>query len=76
MGKRSRIDLKVDGVVDNVAAHFPMVVSGRGDPRNILGVVVDLDEHEMYRIAAKSGILSTKYCRNQFHLLNDSDINT
>ena len=66
---------------DNVSVPIPMVDRGRGDPRNILGVIADLDEQNMYRIAVKAGILSTKYSRNQFdfclqQLLNDSDVNT
>ena len=81
MVKCSRIDLKVAEIGDNVAVPIPMVDRGRGDPRNILGVVVDRNENDMYTIAVKAGILSTKYSRNQFdlcpqRLLNDSDINT
>jgi hypothetical protein len=81
MIKRSRIDLKPGVIGDNVAVPIPMVDRGRGDPRNIIGVIVDRDEHDMYRIAVKAGILSTKYSRNQFdlcpqRLLADSDVNT
>ena len=41
--------------------------------------IVYIDEHDIYRIAVKVGILSTKYSRNQFdlcpqQLLNDSDV--
>ena len=81
MVKRSRIDLKAGEAGDNVAVPIPMVDKGRGDPRNIPGVIVDWDEHYMYRIVVKAGILSKKYSRNQFdlcpqRLLNDSDVNT
>jgi hypothetical protein len=80
MVKRSRIELKVAEVGDNVAVPVPLVDRGRGDPRNILGVVVNRDEHDLYSIAVKAGILSTKYTRNQFdlcpqRLLKDSDMN-
>ena len=68
MVKRSRFDLKVAEVRDNVAVPIPMVDKGRGDPRNILGVVVNRNEHDMYKIAVKDGILSTKFSRNQFDL--------
>ena len=64
MDKCSRIDLKMAEVGDNVAVPIPIVDKGRGDPRNILGVVLDRDEHDMYKIAVKAGILSTKYSRN------------
>lgn len=81
MVKRSRIDLKAGKVGDNVAVPIPMVDRGRGDPRNIIGVIIDRDENDLYRIAVKAGVLSTKYSRNQFdlcpqHLLNNSDVNT
>ena len=81
MVKRSRIDLKAGEVGDNVAVPIPMVDRGRGDPRNIIGVIVDRDENDLYRIAVKAGILSTKYSRNQFdlcpqRLLNETDVNT
>jgi len=70
MVKRSRVDLKSCEVGDNVAVAvpIPMTGRGRGDPRNILGVILDCDEHNMYTIAVKSGIISSKYARNQFDL--------
>ena len=48
---------------------------------NILGVVADRDENDMYKIAVKAGILSTRYSRNQLdlcpqRLLRDTDVNT
>ena len=79
MVKRSRIDLKAGEAGDNVAVPIPMVDRGRGDPRNILGVIVDRDENDMYTIAVKAGVLKAKYARNQFdlcpqRLLNDNDV--
>jgi len=68
MVKRSRVDLKSCEVGDNVAVPIPMTDRGRGDPRNILGVILDCDKHNMYTIAVKSGIISCKYARNQFDL--------
>ena len=41
MVKRSRIDLKMAEVGDNVAVPIPIVDKGSGDPRNIFGVVLD-----------------------------------
>ena len=81
MVKHARIDLKVSEAGDTVAVPIPMDDRGRGDPRNILGVILDRDENDMYRIAVKAGILTTKVSRNQFdlcpqRLLNDSDVNT
>ncbi|XP_076032943.1 uncharacterized protein LOC143020411 [Oratosquilla oratoria] len=81
MVKRSRIDLKAGEVGDNVAVPIPMIDRGRDDLRNIIGVIVDRDENDLYRIAVKAGILSTKYFRNQSdlcpqRLLNETDVNT
>ena len=56
MVKRSRIELKAGQIGDNVAVPIPMVDRGRDDPRNILGVIVDKDENNLYRIAVKDGI--------------------
>ena len=52
---------------------------GCGDPRNIIGVIVDRDMNDMYRIAVRAGVLKCKYSRNQFDLcahklLSDSDV--
>ena len=81
MVKRSRIELKADEPGDNVAVPIPLVDRGRGDARNILGVIIDQDENDMHSIAVKSGILSTRYSRNQSdlcpqRLLTSLDINT
>jgi hypothetical protein len=56
----------VTKVGDNVAVPVPLVDRGSGDPKIILGVVVNRDEHDLYSIAVKAGLLSKKYTRNQF----------
>ena len=78
MVKRSRIDLKAGEIGDNVAVPIPMVDRGRGDPRNILGVILNRNENDLYRIAVKEGVLKTKYTRTEFtlcpqHLLTTDD---
>ena len=50
MVKCSRINLKGGECGDNVAVPISMVDKGRGDPRNILGVIVDWNEHDINRI--------------------------
>ena len=57
MVKRSKVVLGAGQVGDNVAVLIPIVDRGRGDPRNLLGVIVDLDENNMYTINIKAGIL-------------------
>ena len=68
MVKRSRILCKPGSPGDNVAVPIPSVDRGRGDPRNILGVILYRVERDQYKIAVKSGILKGLYSRNQFDL--------
>ena len=70
MVKRSRVINSPGKVGDNVTVPVPLVDRGRGDSRNILGVIIDRDENDLYRIAVKGGILNGKYSRNQFDLCN------
>jgi len=41
--KRTRVELKARVAGDDVVVPVPLVDRGRGDPRNILGVVVNRD---------------------------------
>ena len=68
MVRRSRVDLKPGDTGDNVAIKVPMVDRGRGDPRNILGVIIDRNENDLYTIGVKAGVLKTKYTRIDFNL--------
>ena len=69
MVKRTRVDLKAGVAGDNVAVPIPLVDRGRGDPRNILGVIVNRNlDTDQYTIAVKAGILNGGYSRNQFDL--------
>ncbi|XP_068242301.1 uncharacterized protein [Palaemon carinicauda] len=80
MVKRSRTELVAGEIGDNIALPIPLVDRGRGDPRNILGVIVSRSINDQYRVATKSDILKGSYSRNQFdifpeRLLKESDIN-
>ncbi|XP_063596233.1 uncharacterized protein LOC134773086 [Penaeus indicus] len=68
MVKWSRIDLAAGEPLDNAAVPIPWVDKGRGDPRNILGVVLEHDQNDMYTIGVKVGVLKAKLSRNQFDL--------
>jgi len=48
MVKRSRVEMVAGKVGDNVAVPIPLVDRGRGDPRNILGIVLDTNENDLY----------------------------
>jgi len=68
MVKRSRIINKPGDPGDNVTIPIPLVDRGRGDARNIMGVIIDRNENDLYRIAVHAGILQGMYARNQFEL--------
>ena len=75
--ERYRVIMK-DG--DNVAVPIPSFDRERGDPRNILGVILAV-ENGQYTIGCPSGILNGKYSRHQIdlcpqRLLSESDINS
>ena len=72
MVKRSRVELKAGEPGDNVAVLIPLVDRGRGDPRNILGVIINRDlETNLYRIAVRAGILATYICYSKFTKLGN-----
>ena len=78
MVKRSCIELKAGKIGDDIAIPIPLIDRGRGNPRNILGIIVDHDDQD---IAVKACMLSNKYSRNKFNicpqqLLQNSDVNT
>jgi hypothetical protein len=65
MVKQSRVELQTSAVGDNVAAPIPMVDRGRGNAKNILGVIVHRDAgKDKYKIVVKAGILKGQYCQN------------
>ena len=53
MVKRSRLDIAHGHPGDNVAVPIPLVDRGRGDPRNILAVILERNECNMYTICVK-----------------------
>ena len=50
---RSHVDLRAGSIGDNVAVPVPTVDKGRGDPRNILGIIMGVTDKDQYRIAVK-----------------------
>ena len=66
--KRSHINLKPAELYVNVAILIPMVDRGRGDPRNILGVILDKSDNDLHTVAVKAGVLKPKCTRNDFSL--------
>jgi hypothetical protein len=48
-----------------------MVDRGKGDPCNLLAVVLSREEHG-YKLGTKSGVLRGLYTRNQFELSDNN----
>ena len=70
-------NLQAGTIGDNAAVSIPAVDRGRGDARNILGVVVNKTDNDQYKIAVF--MLNGHYSRNQFdlcpqHLLGSNDV--
>lgn len=51
---------------DNVRIQVPDVDCGRTDSRNVLVVVVGIEDSNFYKLANKNGTLKQLYTRNQF----------
>jgi hypothetical protein len=68
MVKRSSIELAPGQIGDNVAIPIPLVDRGRGDPQNILPVILDRSDNNNHTLAIKHGILKVAYKRKEFEL--------
>ncbi|XP_068225576.1 uncharacterized protein [Palaemon carinicauda] len=77
MVKRSRLENIPGDPGDNMTIPIPLVDRGKGDPRNVAGVILDRNENDMYRIGVRDGILKVRYSSSQFdicsHQLNSID---
>ncbi|CAG2242051.1 unnamed protein product [Mytilus edulis] len=82
MVARSNQILRPVQVGDNVTVPIPSVDRGRGDPRNLLCIVLEHDQtNDQFKLGSKDGILNGSYSRNQFtfspiHSLALQDANT
>jgi hypothetical protein len=56
---------------DTVRIQVPDVDRGRTDPRNVLAVVVGIEDSDFYRLANKHGTLKQLFTRNQFAICKE-----
>ena len=54
---RNRLEHVLVNPGDNVIIPIPFVDRRKGDPRNIIGVIVDRHENILYRVAVRAGVL-------------------
>ena len=79
--KRRCLALVPADIGNTITIPIPSVDRGRGDPRNLMGKIVEKDqERELYKIAVRAGVLTGHFSRSQFEvcsqdLVKDSDIN-
>ena len=66
MAKLSRLEHVAGNPGDNVIIPIPSVDCAKGDPRNIMGMIVDRNQNDLYSIAVHAGLLKGQYSRNQF----------
>ena len=68
MLESARKKLKVAGLNDSVRVPIPLVDRAKTDHRNLLGLIVAVDESGLFQIRTKVGLLASKFARNQFEL--------
>ncbi|KAJ8961455.1 hypothetical protein NQ318_014703 [Aromia moschata] len=63
---------------DTVRIQVPDIDRGRTDPRNVLAVVVGIEDSDFYKLATKDGTLKQLFTRNQFVICKEKllDIST
>ncbi|KAK7495304.1 hypothetical protein BaRGS_00013486, partial [Batillaria attramentaria] len=73
MVSRSTAPMKPIEIGDNVLVPLPEFDRGRGDPADLLGVILD-NGVDGFRVGTKVGIRSGKFSRNQLELTTYKDI--
>ncbi|KAE8745814.1 hypothetical protein FOCC_FOCC007461 [Frankliniella occidentalis] len=63
-------------VADTVTVSVPKVDRGRGDPRNVVAVVLEATEDGFYKLGNKGGVLASMYARNQFDVFKEKFVST
>ena len=58
-------------VVDNVRICIPDVDRGRGDPRSVLALVMNI-EGAFYKLKTEHGVLKQLYSRSEFSILQEN----
>jgi hypothetical protein len=51
---------------DSVRMSIPEVDRNKGDPRNIIFVIINIDKNKNYKLGNKNGTLTQLYSRNEF----------
>jgi hypothetical protein len=54
-----------------VRVNVPDVDRGRGDPRSVLAIVLNVTEHNFYKLGTRNGVIKQLYARSQFSLCEE-----
>ncbi|XP_045447725.1 uncharacterized protein LOC123656048 [Melitaea cinxia] len=57
---------------DNVTIPIPDVDKGKGDLRNIIGVILQKNDEGFYKVGIKHGVLRKQYGRSEFGICNQT----
>lgn len=74
MLKISNLKFPAGKVGDTVKLRVPDVDRARSDPRNLLAVILEVQNGEFYQLGTKQGRLSQLYTRNQFTICEEKFI--
>lgn len=74
MLKVSNLKFPAGKVGDTVKLRIPDVDRARSDPRNLLAVILEVQNEEFYQLGTKQGRLSQLYTRNQFTICEEKFI--
>mgnify|MGYP006948248108 CR=1 FL=1 len=58
-------------IASTVRVKVPDVDRGRGDPKSILVIVLNITEDNFYKLGTRNGIIKQLYARSQFNDCND-----
>jgi len=72
MLKRSRTTFVPADKGDSVMIPIPQVDRGRGDPRNLMGIVLERGDNDTYKIGVRKGVLKGRFSRNQFDVCKET----
>jgi len=74
MLKRSNAKFPVAKIGQSVRIRVPEVDRAKADSRNIIAVIISVENESLYKLGAKHGILNQLYSRNEFTICKEKFI--
>ena len=63
-------------IASTVRVKVPDVDRGRGDPKSILVIVLNITKDNFYKLGTRNGIIKQLYARSQFSVCNENILST